>query len=262
MSASQSGVKHPSVAKWFRRFIACWFFSSAGLLSYYVWTRLSDPETLPFKHVELTTKSSYVSEKVLKQFAERHLNGGFFSLNIAELRRTFLEMPWVSEVVIQRRWPDTLRLEVVQKKPLARWGAHAVVDSHGARFYPSLSTIPEGLPLLQGPEFFYHQLVSRFQRFDDAASILGLHVKALRLSPRLAWEVTLSDGVTMRMGREKVDARFSRFLKLYPRVISNPARVDYVDLRYANGFSVHWSDHLKKSHAHYKNQLSKKGLIH
>ena len=43
----------------------------------------------------------------------------------------------------------------------------------------------------------------------------------------------------LELGRENIEARFSRFVALHDRTIGRlERRIDYVDLRYANGFAV------------------------
>jgi cell division protein FtsQ len=69
----------------------------------------------------------------------------------------------------------------------------------------------------------------------------GLRLSALRLDPRGAWEMVLTNGVTVRLGRRDVDARMDRFLRVAAEVIAGRAAdIDHVDMRYSNGFSIGW----------------------
>ena len=63
----------------------------------------------------------------------------------------------------------------------------------------------------------------------------------LRLDPRGAWEMVLTNGVTVRLGRRDVDARMERFVRVAAEVIAGrAAEIDHVDMRYSNGFSIGW----------------------
>jgi cell division protein FtsQ len=45
--------------------------------------------------------------------------------------------------------------------------------------------------------------------------------------------------MTLELGREQIEARLARFVEAYSRTLGKLDRhIDYVDLRYANGFAV------------------------
>ncbi len=50
----------------------------------------------------------------------------------------------------------------------------------------------------------------------------------------------------MRLGRRQVDERIERFMLVGAKVITGRAAdIDYVDMRYSNGFSVGWRKNRK-----------------
>ena len=63
------------------------------------------------------------------------------------------------------------------------------------------------------------------------------------LSPRLAWQLKLQNGMVVDVGREQpkspVGARLMRFVDVYPELVGKRAvRPAVVDLRYPNGFAM------------------------
>jgi cell division protein FtsQ len=63
----------------------------------------------------------------------------------------------------------------------------------------------------------------------------------LRLDERGAWELSLDNGVALRLGRTGVDERFERFLEAAARIVAaRAAEIEYVDMRYSNGFAIGW----------------------
>ena len=64
----------------------------------------------------------------------------------------------------------------------------------------------------------------------------------VRLDDRGAWEIELADGLQVRLGRQDVKDRLERFIRLAsPTVAKRVAEINYVDMRYTNGFSVGWN---------------------
>ena len=61
----------------------------------------------------------------------------------------------------------------------------------------------------------------------------------VQVSARGAWQIRLESGLTLELGRERVEPRLDRFIAFYDRTINQLQRkLDYVDLRYPNGYAV------------------------
>ena len=53
--------------------------------------------------------------------------------------------------------------------------------------------------------------------------------------------MTLSNGVAVRLGRHRVDQRIRRYSDLVLDIVgADPGKVEYVDMRYSNGFAIGW----------------------
>jgi cell division protein FtsQ len=106
---------------------------------------------------------------------------------------------------------------------------------------PGIRHPPPELPRLDGPSGTAWQVAQRFLAIQDRLSALGLSISALRLDARGAWELDLSTGVTVRLGRRQVDERMDRFVEFGAQVIAGQAAdIRYIDMRYSNGFSIGW----------------------
>jgi len=72
---------------------------------------------------------------------------------------------------------------------------------------------------------------------------LGLKVSNLTMNERRAWSIRLSNGLQMILGRKDTHLRLLRFVRVYADVLKPRLEaIDTVDLRYTNGFAVHWRD--------------------
>src|SRR5204863_8632011 len=99
------------------------------------------------------------------------------------------------------------------------------------------------LPLLAGPPGSAAEVASRYAEFRKQLVPLGLELKSVLLSPRYAWQLQLSNGLTVQLGRDREKdravERFARFAAVYPHTLAKlERRLDYVDLRYPNGFAL------------------------
>lgn len=177
----------------------------------------------------------------VQQAAVGALRGGLVSADLDRLRKAVEALAWVDRARVQRLWPDRIRIEVVEQQAAARWGDDGLLNTRGELFATGVRHVPPELPRLDGPEGTEWQVAQRYLAIQDRLSKLGFRVAALRLDARGAWELDLSTGVTVRLGRRQVDERMDRFVEFGAPVISGrAAEIRYVDMRYSNGFAVGW----------------------
>src|SRR5690606_1773244 len=97
------------------------------------------------------------------------------------------------------------------------------------------------LPQLIGPEGTQAEVAKLYLESYPQLLAVGMRLSKVELDPRGAWQLTLANGVQVRLGRQDVQERLQRFLKVAsPLVAARSTEVSYVDLRYSNGFSVGW----------------------
>ena len=83
------------------------------------------------------------------------------------------------------------------------------------------------------------EITIQYEFFRRNLAALGLEPVQIGVSPRRAWQVRANNGLTIELGRENVESRLERFVGAYARTIGAlQRRINYVDLRYSNGFAV------------------------
>jgi len=186
----------------------------------------------------------------LAAVVREELRGTFFTLRLPEARDSLQRVPWVKTVALRREWPDTLRITVVEHHPLARWTEGALLDTEGEVFTAEFAG---ALPQLAGPDGSASLVASRFREYGTELASRALSIAELRLSPRGGWQLRTAGSapLTIQLGRNDPAERLSRFIAYYGRTIGALARagtrVDYVDLRYGNGFAVRVPGFVDKS---------------
>lgn len=199
----------------------------------------------------------YVTPSTVSATIAGRLKGNFFTINLDESRALLETAPWVRRVQVKRVWPNTLQVKIEEHQPLAYWNESAMINTWGEPFAANEAVLVEGtqLPQLNGPEDSVRLVVQRYGDVTQWLSPLGSSIQQLSLSPRYAWEVVLSDGFTLQLGRdpaadiadlhgtlgaEDFAKRLERFVQAWPTLIE---RVDgrviqRADLRYSNGFAI------------------------
>ena len=118
-------------------------------------------------------------------------------------------LPWVMHARIQRRWPNSLHVTVIEQTAAARWGDSGLLNTRGELFVKAAAHVPAELPRLSGPEGSESQVAQRYMSVQGRMLEAGMRIAALRLDERGAWEMDLDSGVTVRLGRRDVDERIA-----------------------------------------------------
>src|SRR5256712_3068144 len=192
----------------------------------------------PVRIVELRTPLKQASPAEVEAVLARHGAGNFFAVPIDELRVALERLPWVRAAAVRRVWPDRLEIAIEEHVTLARWGADALVNTHGERF---AATSDEPLPMFIGPAGSEAEVARRYGRFSRLLAPLGSPLERIALSPRHAWKLRPASGLqlTLRRDADLAEQRLARFVDAYARLMDAARRApEVVDLRYPNGFAV------------------------
>ena len=140
------------------------------------------------------------------------------------------------------QWPDTLRLTVYERQPFAHWGEKRLISRSGEIFEVPGAETMQGLPQLSGPDERLAEVIAFHAECMREFAGSGLSVRAVDLSARGSWRLTLASGALIEIGRVDARRRLQRFLDVWPKLAaaSNGPPV-YVDLRYENGFAMRWA---------------------
>ncbi len=202
--------------------------------------------SLPVRHVVFTEALPHTKRGEVEQVLPAALKGNFFSLNLDMVRGALEKLPWVRKVHVRRQWPDRLEVRIEEHKPVARWGEGRgeLVNSYGEVFVASLPEQEAGeMPLLFGPLGTAPEVLKEYGELVGAFKSVGETPVQVTLSPRLAWQLKLQNGMLVDIGREQpkspVGVRLARFIEVYPEMVAKRAvRPAVVDLRYPNGFAM------------------------
>jgi cell division protein FtsQ len=171
------------------------------------------------------------------------LDAGFMTVDLGRLRERVQEIDWVDRANVGRRWPDTLIVNVTEHQAAARWGQHGLLNVRGELFTEqSQHAFPE-LPSLAGPPGTERAVARRYLAVRGKLSEADLTLELLELDERGSWRLVLGGAQEIRLGRRDIDERLYRFFDVVaPALAAELKRVEYVDLRYTNGFAVGWVD--------------------
>ena len=174
------------------------------------------------------------------------LAGNFLTVDLQAARAAFETAPWVRRAVVQREFPNRLKVVLLEHKAVAYWGAEGdsrLVNNVGEVFEANPGDVEtEELPVLNGPKGqapqvleAYHALAPLFEEMDAA-------LEQLQLREQGSWRAQLDSGAVIELGHgslTEVEARTRRFIDTVTQVSSRFGRdVESADLRYTSGYAL------------------------
>ncbi|WP_347330803.1 cell division protein FtsQ/DivIB [Marinimicrobium locisalis] len=197
----------------------------------------------PVAEVSVEGAFRYLDRKQAESLLSKQLGEGFLQLDLAGIKSAVEANPWVERAALSRRWPDQLHVRIYEQEPIARWGQTGFLNRSGQIIKVAEQENLASLPLLEGADRDAELLMERYQDLAQLLRYRGLTIRSLRSDQNNAWQLTLTDGVTLMIGRNQVVEKMQRFATVFDqRLTEHWNRVEQVDLRYHNGVAVDWKE--------------------
>ena len=221
------------------------FIFAAAALSYSAVLAASQLPFFPLREVVVENAPSQVSRAQIEFVARTSLAGNFFTVDLESVRSALEKQQWVRRASVRRQWPDGVVLSFEEHVAAARWqlAGDQLVNDHGELFVAAPQASQQSLPLFSGPEGSAALVLSRYHEFSALLGPLARTPRAVLLSPRLAWQLRLDDGLLLELGRDQpkhpLAERLARFVGTYAQAKARAQNdIGAIDMRYPNGFAL------------------------
>lgn len=199
------------------------------------------------KSVKVEGEVTRNSVSTIRANALPQLAGNYFTLDLARGKQAFEAVPWVRQAIVQRVWPNRLRVLLEEHHAVALWsmkdGDDQLVNAQGEVFQANLGDVEdESLPTLKGPDGSSAEVLAMYRRLVPVFEALEMHIDQLSMSGRGSWHAEFDNGAEIELGRGTQDelvARSERFVATVTQVIERYHRpLVYADLRHNEGYAV------------------------
>jgi len=203
----------------------------------WAWRQTQSDERFAVRTIEIDG-AKHTPRAALDQATRRYVGLNLFQIDIDRVQRDLAGLGWVRRIDIEKKVPDTLRIKITERTPvaLARIGERLMyVDAEGAAFAElSPSVGDDDLPLIadaQGPELtrsvqFLAALRQRDRElYSRISEVWPIAPRGFALYDRELRAVVYANA-------DDVSAKY-RNLHALLRAESNP-KIEYADLRFAD----------------------------
>ena len=131
------------------------------------------------KTVKVSGNMDTTNRDKFAHIIQKHVANGFFHVQMGKLEQELVDLPWVYRATVQRLWPNTIKVEVIEQKPIARWGDSGLMNAYGEIFFPVSTESYQSFPMLYGEEARAKDLASIFENSLKQLQPLGLQLRGL-----------------------------------------------------------------------------------
>ena len=174
------------------------------------------------------------------------LAGNFMTVDLESTRAAFEAVPWVRKAVVQRQFPNRLKVVLQEHKAVAYWGFDSdarLVNDMGEVFEANAGDVEaEKLPLLNGPTGQAPAVLQAYRALSPLFEEMDAVLEQLQLSGQGSWRAHLDTGAVIELGHgslAELQPRLRRFIATVTQVSSRFGRdLETADLRYGNGYAL------------------------
>ncbi len=201
----------------------------------------------PVKQLTVIGSPLHIDKKQIAKLLVDNKLGGMLAIDLDELRRDVLNFPWVKNVMIQKKWPDTLVFNIEEFNPIALINGKYLIET-GSLVEEKNKFLSKSLLQLEVVESKSKDLVKLTSQLELIQTTLKSHqlvIDSLNIDQNDSWSIKIKNKFVLEIGRKKQFQRINRFLQVYA-AIENKNRLLSIDLRYSNGLAVQMSQISKK----------------
>lgn len=206
-----------------------------GLVGVIIWAAVSSTSVL--SKVQLRGSIEQVSQAQVQQVVKPYLGQSFWRVDLEHLHADLVRLEWVYQAQVTRRWPNQLRIELIEQTPVARWQDDGLLNQQGEIFYPHQIESFLQLVKLDGNPLNAAAILQALSDFQQQFNQLGWYIETLTQHPDRSWQIDFLSGARLLVDNTDQMPKISRFLRAFDKTEPTLRKFAQVyDLRYSNGF--------------------------
>ena len=221
----------------FMLIMSCWSFINEEKINYFTQRlKIVDQFLIKngfrIKNIEIIGTQN-LSQDYLKNIVNKHNEVNIFDIDLPIIYKKIIQNCWVKEGYIERVLPDTIKIKIIEKKPVAIWqnkNGNKLVTSNGEVISNgNVNAFKNSFPIIKGHEA--KENVYSILKVLDTNKKLAKNIWSLSFINQRRWDLHFNQGLTVRLPSKDVFLAWEKIVKLQQNYNILNLRLTEIDLR-------------------------------
>ncbi|MFZ5605301.1 MAG: cell division protein FtsQ/DivIB [Pseudomonadota bacterium] len=198
-------------------------------------------ERFPIQQVSVMGELHHVDRAALSAALQPYMEDNFFAIELEKVKETMESFTWIDHAEVRKEWPHTLKVELIERVPVANWGKKQFLSAKGEIFFAENVQPNPNLPTFIGMAEQAPLIAEHYVQMQSVLRNAGLSIQTLEMTDRVSSTLLLRNGLSLVVDEKNSLDKLKRFTELY-QLFSEEQRQQLlrVDLRYENGLAIKW----------------------
>ena len=221
----------------FMLIMSCWSFINEEKINYFTQRlKIVDQFLIKngfrIKNIEIIGTQN-LSQDYLKNIVNKHNEVNIFDIDLPIIYKKIIQNCWVKEGYIERVLPDTIKIKIIEKKPVAIWqnkNGNKLVTSNGEVISNgNVNAFKNSFPIIKGHEA--KENVYSILKVLDTNKKLAKNIWSLSFINQRRWNLHFNQGLTVRLPSKDEFIAWEKIVKLQQDYNIVNLRLTEIDLR-------------------------------
>jgi len=194
-------------------------------------TGLSVKAGLDLQNIYLEGKNYTRDDTIIKALNVK-IGQPLLSIPLDDIKKRLEKIDWIKTAIVERELPNTLRIEIFERKPIALWQNDRklyLVDEEGALINEENLQPFRNLVILVGADapLYANQLLTMLKKDMD----LYKHVNSAIWIGERRWNIRFTEGIEIKLPEENPDDAWQIVIKMYHKNKLFSSNIRSIDMR-------------------------------
>lgn len=177
-----------------------------------------------------------ITPQQLTNLAKNQLHGTLFTLDIDDLQKKFKYIPLVKQVIVSRKFPDTIVIYAIEYVVLGKFGNNSVLSVDG-KIIPALSNNPN-LPVFYSDDMQTQVLIDNYNLLLPILNKHKVSLKKMYLIEGNILKLNLSNNLQITICGNDFARKFNLLNRFWDKFYQIRPNLSYINTCYKNGIAV------------------------
>lgn len=191
----------------------------------------------PIKTISFKGDFIYANENKIRKQLRSLIGQDLIKIDILKIKDNVKENDWVSNVIVERRLPDTLFIEIFEYRPIIIWNKNYYIDDKGKKFSVKQNIVLD-LPKIRSNILNYKTMYNLYINLSEMLNEIDL--KIISISHENDMLDIQTDRYNFLVRYSLYSQKIDEFIHVFEQFQNkNKKNIQTIDLRYPTGFAVH-----------------------